>query len=91
MSERNGVESIDMLDAEYPTAKEKAEYIEFVMSADSYAADLIQSLMFHIGDKYCPESEGWEGPDTFPECGKCWACAANLYLSNRQGLAHRST
>jgi len=27
-----------------------------------------------ISELSCPEADGFEGPDTFPSCGKCIVC-----------------
>lgn len=36
--------------------------------------DYAESLETWIAGQYCPHSAGFEGPDTYPSCGKCLRC-----------------
>lgn len=34
---------------------------------------------------YCPEAAGFDGPETFPDCGKCVVCRARAAIAKQEG------
>ena len=61
----------------YPTSK-------FFMRLDNAVGDIIweqhknyvEKIRKELVKLYCPEAMGFEGPETFPDCGKCIVCKA---------------
>lgn len=35
---------------------------------------LLRELIVDLTDSYCPEASGFEGPETYSDCGKCGVC-----------------
>ena len=40
------------------------------------ASSVLRDVLEEVAELYCPEASGFEGPDTFSDCGKCVVCQA---------------
>lgn len=49
---------------------------ELANFARMVALDVAAPLLKELADMPCPEASGFEGPDTYPDCGKCVVCLA---------------
>lgn len=38
--------------------------------------ELLEETLKELAGQYCPEANGFEGPDTYPDCGHCPICTA---------------
>lgn len=43
---------------------------------------ILDDVYSQIADLYCPNANGFEGPDTFPDCGECIVCKAKEKVNN---------
>lgn len=48
---------------------------------------LSKSTLQEIGELYCPSASGFDGPETFPDCGECVVCKAREVLKEEEVLA----
>ena len=61
------------------TFDELREALETGHKSSSVLRDVLQEL---VDDHYCPEASGFEGPETYPDCGECVFCLAKRLLKN---------
>jgi len=58
----------------YPI-KEETAYKLMQQYADYVHAEKMKEIMKWLSENcFCPQSYGFEGPDTFPGCGECIIC-----------------
>ncbi len=51
------------------------------------ASSVLSAVLHELLEKhYCPESSGFEGPETFPDCGKCVYCLAKQLMQRPVSL-----
>lgn len=66
--------SIDIGPSMYAT-----EFGDYVRYDDVVAAE--RELLEQVAELTCPNAAGFEGPETFPDCGTCIVCRARKAIS----------
>ena len=59
-------------------------YCALLMDANQklQAAPADRGMIAEVAELYCPEAYGFEGPETFPDCGTCVVCRAKSIMAN---------
>lgn len=54
----------------------KGEVLEAFRSGHRASDLLLETMKALTDDHHCPEASGFEGPETFSDCGRCVKCVA---------------
>lgn len=50
-------------------------------TGDKYDVNIIlNEIMKEVSEMYCPNSYGFEGAETFSDCGNCVVCESRKYI-----------
>ena len=49
------------------------------------ASSILRDTFEDVAKLYCPESFGFEGPDTYSPCGQCIVCISKKLLEEQNG------
>lgn len=52
-----------------------------MIDVDVYLASDVDALLKEVAALYCPQAYGFEGLETFPDCGKCVVCRARAAVN----------
>lgn len=50
--------------------------IKEALQSDYKASSVLQEVLYQIVDLSCPEADGFDGIETFPDCGQCIVCTS---------------
>ena len=46
----------------------------------------LNNVVNQVAELNCPKADGWEGAETFPDCGKCIVCESRAIIKDRGNL-----
>lgn len=50
--------------------------INRILGEEGEVEDALRNVLADVAELHCPEASGFEGPETFSDCGKCIVCLA---------------
>lgn len=57
------------------------ETLQEALKSGHHASEVLGTVLAEVSELNCPEASGFEGPSTYPDCGKCIVCLAKKATS----------
>lgn len=62
----------------------KKEALQEALESGHHASEILGIVLNEVSELHCPESSGFEGPETYLTCGKCIVCLAREVTSKNE-------